>query len=222
VSVVYLGARSVGGSVPGLKAALDALGVALGNLETTITAQVEALLTAKAAIRIPAIADFQAQLDASLSLTAGFTAQLTDPALYVSGLLAGVAQVQANLGALVPVVALDTQIAAGLGIQAALGAKIAAVDVQLAALVSIQLALSGVVSAAGLVLGIYAEMSGAMAHGGVFMLAADGQASSLGAELDATIAAMGFGPTEQLVGPIVLVQQANSGARAGISAVFEI
>jgi hypothetical protein len=176
---------------PAIAAALDAVGTALANLHATVAAQlsiignaaasiqaeIDALAAAKIAIRIPAIADFQAQLNAALDISASFSAQLSDPAAYVSGLLTGLAEVQANLGVLLPQFALETQIASSAVIAAGFAAKIGAVDLQLEALVTIgaalqvvvdgllavQAALSAAISAASAALSIYVGIAAQLA-----------------------------------------------------------
>ena len=118
----------------------------LAALGVTLSAIADAVLAAKAAIRIPAIADFQIQLNAAIQIQAQLGLDVSDPSAYVAALLSGIAQVELAIEAFVPSVALNAQIAAAASAQISAEAKIAAVDLALDVLVSINVQLAAQVA----------------------------------------------------------------------------
>src|SRR5882724_4446075 len=113
MGAVYLGTQSVGGCVVGISAAFAQVGSALVTLNARVVdlnaqlaIQNDSILTAKAAIRIPAVAIPQVQVGASADIGIGLTADLADPTAYLNTLLEGLVTVQASLEASLPVVQL--------------------------------------------------------------------------------------------------------------------
>lgn len=251
MSVVYLGQFTVAASVPGIDAEIIALKVATDKLAATvntelasiaqaandINVQLGALGAAKIAIRIPATADFQAQLDAATSISAGLSAQVSNPAGYISELLLGVAEVQANVNALVPSVALSAQISAAVGTESVMSGKILAVDLQLAALdtignalgvvvaavLAIQQALASAVSAANNVLvAIASYLSGLDGATGAHCLLYDGALSGLGAAIDLATPSTGIGGATSVHVPLVLTPSSNVATVSAMDQVFRV
>lgn len=274
----YLGAATIGGSVVGLNVAFTEVGDALSDLSTTVGVQldrigtasasinaalgqltgiagalgivVDATLVAKAAIRIPATADFEAQLSAAVDIGAQLTADLTDPATYLTQLLAGLANVNASLSASLPTVQLTGQITASAAIAAQLSLKIEAVDIQLVALDSvaasigaqaslidqvraavqaqvsaillIQVAIAAALSAVTGALAAYAAMAPQLATAGAYVFLYTGALSGLGAALDAVTPASGLSGATVVRASLVLVQTSDTAAVTALNAVFKV
>lgn len=251
MSAVYFGSYSVLASVPGIGAQISACSTALGNLNAVvnaqlaavanaaaaINAQIGAIASAKISIRLPAIADFQVQLDAAAGITAGFTASLSNPSVYISGLLEGLAQAQVNITAVLPSVALNLQLEASLVLQAVFTAKIAAVDLQLSLLDTVNLALSVVV---GAVLAIQSALSiavsaalnvatsilgyinGLSAAGSAHAFLYDGPLSGLGAAIDLVTPSTGIAGGVNVHVPLVLAQTSNGVTVNAMNNVFRV
>lgn len=248
MAAVYLGSFTVGGSVPGLSAAFEQVGEALASLRATgtealsviesasavIDAQVTLLGAAKVAIRVPAAADLDAQLTATLKIAAGLSLQASDPAAYLAGLVAGVSQVQTRLTTLVPSVALSAQATASAAIAARLEAKISAIDlelealttigaqltVQASALASVQAAIAAVLDATLAAAALYVSISQQLVAGGLRCLLYTGPLSGLGAGIDDVTAGIGISADAEVVVPIVIVEATNTQGVSGVNAVF--
>jgi hypothetical protein len=246
----YLGSHTIGGAVVGLASAFATVGGALEHLRTTVEAQVTALadaraavaaqataaLTARAAIRVPAVIDLQALLDASLEITANLSAQLGDPAAYLSGLLAGLVQVEANIGALDPVIALQGQLDANAGVAADLSGKIAAIDLELDALVTLSAALDAVVAAhlaiqaalnaalnvIGPALDVFASMTATLGAAGAHVFRYDGTIADMGAAIDAVSGDAGLAGSVTIRTFLVFVQTSDPSLVAALNATVRV
>lgn len=119
-----------------VQAQLDAALALVSQIEADLTAafgvHLDGLESARVAIRAAALADALVQLSAALDIEAGLTVGLTDPVTYLAGLISAAAQVQLDIGALVPQVALSAQLDAVLGLRLEAEAKVAAFDAVLA------------------------------------------------------------------------------------------
>lgn len=251
--VVYLGGHSVGGAIPGAASVLASVGGALEGLRSTVqaqlgavqsaasslSAQIDALTAAKAAIRIPAVTDFELQLGAALDLIDGFQVQVGDPITYINGLLSGLAQVSANLSALVPPdLAIVGQLAATQALAAQIELKIEAVDVQLAVLDGIVGVMSAIVSA---VAGVQAALSAAAASvagalssyvalsakiegtAGAHCFLYTGNLGDLGTAVDAIASgSTGIAVDVPVRVPIVVVRADDVATNEGIDAIFRV
>lgn len=246
----YLGGVTVGGAGPGFTATIEVLGDALTSVEATIStngaliasavadirAVIAAVAAARVAIRIPAVVDFEANLDAALSTQAAFTAQISDPTVYVNALLSGVAEATANLGALVPSVAIDGQLAAIGGLIADLTAKIGAVDLELDALVNVELllgvvadalvaievALNGAIAIAGPALAALAAIDVHLGHAGAHAFVYTGTLGGLGAAVDLVTPSTGLGAGVSVKAVSVLVETSDATAVAALDATFKV
>ena len=273
----YLGATTIGGSVPGLAAVLAQVGDALDDLSTVVDAQLtklneataaidgasqglngiagvlnlvaDAILAAKLAIRLPAVADFQAQLDAAIQIGLQLTADLTDPTAYLNALLTGLGQVTASLSIALPTVQLSGQISASATIALILEAKILAVDLQLEALdsiaasvraqaaliaqvqgalsaavsglLAIQVAIGVALAAIASALAAYVAMAAQLATTGAYCFLYTGTLSGLGAGLDAVTALSGLSGATVVRAPLVVVQASDTPAVTAMDAVFK-
>lgn len=245
----YLGPETIGGTVVGLSSAFSTVGVALANLKAvcdvqfgligsasaSITAQADACLAAQIAIRIPAVGELQASLDASLAMGAQLSASISDPSAYLTALLAGLASVEASLGLSLPVVQLGLQVDANLAISAGLGLKIGAIDLQLEALVSINVALtvvvqallsiqgalSAAISAVLSALSLYASMTLTLAVPGAYLFLYTGTLSGTGAGFDAVSSLTGLPGSTVVRVPIIVVDTSDTAAVASLNAVFK-
>jgi hypothetical protein len=251
LAAVYFGSFTVGGAIPGASVVLDEVGLALDALRlvveaqsgplltavASINAQADACLDAKAAIRIPACVDFEAQLNAALDLNASFQLQLTDPVLYLNGLIAGCVQVQANLSALVPPsIAITGQINATAALAVSLEAKIAAIDLQLSALLAISAglaviaeailaihaALAAAVAACLSALGNYLTLAGHLLAAGAHCFLYDGPLDGLGVAIDSVTPGAGIGGSVPVRVPIVLVRQDDTAAYDAVNATYRV
>ncbi len=233
-TATYLGTQTAGGCVVGLSAAFGSVGSALLTLKNAVLAynaqleiQNEAILTAKAAIRIPAVALPSVQVDASFDTNIGLTADLADPALYLSGLLEGLASVQASLEASLPVVQLTDTINANLDVGLDFQAQIIAIDLQLAALVSINLAFSAIIAAllaatiaVNAALSLYVNMTASLNTPGAYALIYSGTLSGFGAALDAVTPSTGLPGSTQIFSPVMLVQQVDTAAVNAVRSIY--
>lgn len=250
MAAIYLGGGTVRQAVPGLAADFDEVGAALQGLKDVVEIQIARLVdiaaalgtnatataTAKTAIRIPATADFQAQLDAALSVSASFAVQLSNPAAYLQTLLDGLTTVQASLALQVPTVALNAQIAASASSATLFDAKIAAVDAELDVLTNISVALAGLAeianeviaalrAAISAVLGAlrsYLDMADQLLATGVHSFLYDGPLSGLGAAIDAVAPSAGISAPVAVRVPVVIVEDSNLLGRQGVNSVFRV
>ena len=225
MSVVFVGAVSVGGAIGGLSPIFLNVTAALGDLKAAVDLQASLLLDAKASIRIAALADLQAQLNAALSIGVNLQASISDPTLYLEGLLQGMIQVQANISALVPSVAVSATISANAAIAVGLTAKIAAFDLVLNALLTIQLALTAAISAVlgaiNAALSIAAVLPTGSGAGGVQLFVYEGLLSGLGAAIDAQASVdTGFSGSLPVYIPIMIVDSSVTATKGALQTVL--
>jgi hypothetical protein len=229
----YLGPVTAGESVEGLDAAFTEVGAALVALEATVAAHVpcfteaiQLLGSAQVNIRLPAVADFQAQLTAATSIAAQLT--VTNPIQYLQSLLAALASLAAQIPALIPTVALSTQISAAGSIALQFADKIAAVDLQLSVLTNISnilascaAAIAAALAATSVALARYTSMQSTLGTAGFHALTYSGQLSGLGAGIDAVTPSTGLAAATNVLVTIQLVQSAATAAAAARAAIFK-
>ena len=136
----YNGNVTIGGCVPGLADAFDDVGSALETLRDEVVLHLPCFLEAIAAmadVRIVAVADFQAQLNAAIGIQLQLSAQLANPADYLAQLIAALQGLLLSIPVQLPVVALSTQIAAAAAVEAVFALKIAAIDAKIAIVVDL-------------------------------------------------------------------------------------
>lgn len=230
--------EQVGGALEGLRIAVQAELGRLGNIASGLQAQIDALFSAKAAIRIPAVADLEVQMQAAADMVAGFKIQLLDPLAYINGLVTGIAQVAANIQALIPPdKAITGQLAAAAALEVEFGLKIEAIDVKLALLDAIRAALSGVVTVA---LNVQAALTAAVAGvasaltayltlaakldgaAGAHCLAFTGQLGDLSTDLDAELPSTGIASGTSVRAFAVVVEASDASTIEGFEAVFRL
>ena len=230
----FVGLTTFGGCVEGLNDAFIECGDALVALRDELLLHlpclaeaVDLLALAKAAIRIPAVVDFQAQLNAAVAMGIQLTGALTDPASYLLGLLAGVTNLTISIPAMLPQVALTTQIAANASVAAAFAAKIAAVDLELGALVSISallaacsVALAAVAAAAYSATQTYARFKAYLETPGAYAFTASGTLGSIGSLLDGVTPSTGLAAGESVQVTVQIVRTASTAAVAAHDALF--
>lgn len=188
MGATYLGDMTVGETIPGATAALDALGDAVRNLRTAIATAGTAIASAKIAIRVPSVADFQAAVDASVSIGADLA--VADPVTYIAGMIQAVSSVSANIAALTPPsIALTGQIDANLALGVAAEAKIAAVDAELDALTDVTADLDAAAAAALGALDGWLGLQRQHAAAGARAFVYDGPASAFGTDSGAALVA---------------------------------
>jgi len=233
---IDVGFGQVGGALLALKGSVDAAVTAIASAKAALDAQVTAIGAARLSIRIPAVLDLQAQLDASLAITLALQLQLTDPQLYLDGLLSGLLQVQLNISALLPSVAINGQIAAALDVQAMLALKIGAIDlqldllvaialaisVQLTALLNIQLALSLALSLIVPALSAYASLTLSLGTAGAHVIRYDGVLSGLGAAVDGETPSTGLAGGDSTRAVVILIETSDAGRVAAFNAVLKV
>ncbi len=229
----YLGPVTAGEAVEGLGAAFTEVGAALVALEGTVAAHmpcftesIQLLVSAKADIRLPAVADFQAQLTAATSIAAQLA--VTNPLQYLQSLLAALANLAAQIPGLIPTVALSTQISAAGSIALQFAGKIAAVDLQLSALTNISnilascaAAIAVALVATSVALSRYASTQSTLGTAGFHAFTYSGQLSGMGAGLDAVTPSSGLAPTTNVLVTVQVVQSAAPAAVAARAAVFK-
>jgi hypothetical protein len=229
----YLGPVTAGESVEGLDAAFTEVGAALVALEATVAAHmpcfteaIQLLGSAQVSIRLPAVADFQAQLTAATSIAAQLA--VTNPIQYLQSLLAALANLAAQIPALIPTVALGAQISAAGSIALQFADKIAAVDLQLSALTNVSnilascaAAIAVALAATSVAIARYVSMQSTLGTSGFHALTYSGQLGSMGAGLDAVSPSSGLAPTTNVLVTVQLVQSAATAAVAAREAVFK-
>jgi hypothetical protein len=235
VSGLSLNFQTVSNALLSLKATVDAQLTALASVIASINGQISALAAAKIAIRIPAVADFQAQLDGAIAANLNLTADISNPALYISGLLNGLAELQVIIPSLVPSVALTAQIDASASLEIAMTAKIAEVDLQLAALVTIGIALTAIANivaaiqtafnaAIQAILGALAltiSVPGLLAAGGIGCFLYVGPLSGLGTAIDLVASTdTGIPGATNVRVPVLVYDDANTPGKVGMQSVF--
>ena len=214
MTTVFVGQLSLADCLPGVAKVITYLNAAIASLQAAVNVQVDILGGAKAAIRIAAIADLQAQLDATLAVQASLGISVTNPAVYIAGLVEGIVQVQANISALVPALAVNAQLSASLAISAQLTAKIAAFDLVLSALGSIGLALSAAVAIALPTLNLAASV-------GLYVYS--GPLAGLGADVQAAVNASGaLAGSATVLTPVLVVDASDTASTASLSACFRL
>jgi hypothetical protein len=234
VPATFRGLTTLGGTVQGLNDAFVECGDALVALRDELLIHlpclaeaIELLAIAKVQIRIPAVVDFEAQLNAAVAMGLQLTANLTDPIAYLRGLLAGVAILQIAIPAMLPQVALTTQIAANASVAAAFAAKIAAVDLQLSALVTISailsacsVALTAVAAAAYAATQTYAQFKAYLETSGAYAFTYTGTLGGLGAALDLVTPSTGLAAGESIRVTVQVVRTASTAAVTAHDALF--
>lgn len=187
MTVSALGSVTVGGATVGFTAAFSALLQALLDAKAAIKVQADLVLDAKDSIRLAALADIQAQLDASFAIATELQVGVTNPALYIQGLVTGLATVEGDIKALVPEIAIAGSVSANAAIAAELKAKIAAFDLVLGVLLSINAALLAVIQILLGPINATASVAVALTAGvgpaGIALYAVDGTAAGLGAQI---------------------------------------
>lgn len=248
MTATYLGSHTVGNSVPGIRVEMDHLAIALSNLRDAaqvaltginmcslmLNAQAIQIPSIKSAIRIPSVAMPQANLDAAVNFANAFLPAITDPLSYLSQLLAGLTSVQANLSAALPVVVVDTQLAAAQLQAASFGAAVDAIDAALAALDDlgsallailaacspVHAALSAAITAAGNAIIRWQAYTATISASGAHCFFVEAQLQNVGAELQSVLASSGIGATVVVRVPVVLVEQGDASASLAVDAVF--
>lgn len=244
----FLGQITVGGEIPGVTVLFQEIEVVMGAIRDTISdaltgiATVEDALRAMVgtleaffrAIRALAVGDLEAALSSARDALLGLLTSLTDPQQYVDRLLAGIAQVQADVVALVPVVDLTAAISALQQIIADLLARIGLFDTQLAVveeviaqireLAASLLALSSRLNAlVAVILQSLAEISALLAllaTSGAYALAYEGPINLYGTDLATALATTGIPGGAIVRSAVILTQTADAPATAALSAVF--
>lgn len=230
----FIGQTTLGGTVEGLNDAFVDVGEALVALRDELLVHlpclaeaVDLLAQAKAAIRIPAVADFEAQLTGAVAMGLQLQGYLLDPIGYVQGLLSGVANLNVSIPAMLPQVALTTQIAANAAVAASLTAKIAAVDTQLAALLSISallaacsVALAAVAAAAMSAVTTYQRFKAYLETAGAYAFVYTGAFSDTWSALSTVAASSGISSSDSVQVTVQVVRSASAAAAAAHTAIF--
>jgi hypothetical protein len=248
MAAVYLGGRTVGGTLVGLTASFDAVGDALAALSVAASAAVTAIATAqaaidaqaalvgvaKAAIRVPAVAELEVKIGGVDASILALNAQISDPTAFLAQLAIGLGQVSANLAAFGSLPSLNVNLSGQLALKLALEAKVGVIDVELqalttiaaaitaqvAALASVASALSAAISATAAAAVSFASLSASLAVGGAQLFLYTGPLSDLGAAFDAVSASAGIGSAVDVRVPIVVVQQGDAPAVSALNAVY--
>jgi hypothetical protein len=223
----YNGSVTIGGCIPGLADAFTDVGEALETLRDEVLLHLPCFLEAIAAmadVRIAAVSDFQAQLNAAVGIQVQLTAQLANPADYLAQLLAALENLLASLPLQLPAVALGTQISAAAAVEAVFAAKIALVDAKIAIVVDLlnacYVALLAVSTAAFNAIEKFHTFRDYLATTGAFALSYTGTLGGLGAALDATTPSSGVAAGTQVVATIQFVRASDSAAVGAQSHVF--
>lgn len=216
---VYNGAVTIGGCVPGLQDAFNEVGSALQTLRDEVLAHLPCFLEAIAAmadVRIAAVSDFQAQLNAAVGIQVQLTAQLANPAAYLAQLIAALENLLGSLPFQLPAVALGTQISAAAAVEAVFAAKIAAVDAKIAIVVNLlnacYAALLAVSTAAFTAIQKYQTFKALLATSGAYALSYTGSLGGWGAALDSAALLSGVGTATSIVATMQFVKASDSAA----------
>ena len=215
----FNGAVTIGGCVPGLQDAFNEVGTALETLRDEVLAHLPCFLEAIAAmadVRIAAVSDFQAQLNAAVGIQVQLTAQLANPASYLAQLLSALENLLASLPLQLPAVALGTQISAAAAVQAVFAAKIALVDAKIAIVVDLlnacYAALLAVSTAAFDAITAFHTFRDLLNTTGAYAFQYSGSLAGMGAALDAVALLSGVGTATSIVATMQFVKASDSNA----------
>jgi hypothetical protein len=227
MSAVFNGAVTIGGCVPGLQDAFNEVGAALETLRDEVLAHLSCFLEAIAAmadVRIAAVSDFQAQLNAAVGIQVQLTAQLANPAAYLAQLLAGLESLLGSLPLQLPAVALGTQISAAAAVEAVFAAKIALVDAKIAVVVNLlnacYAALLAVSTAAFSAIEKYHTFKALLATAGAYAFQYSGSLAGLGAAFDSVTLSSGVGTATSIVATMQFVKASDAAAVSAQSQCF--
>jgi hypothetical protein len=227
MTVTPLGTVGFSAAFPGIAASLETLSLALGNLASVIRAQANVLVDVHGKIKIAALAGLQASLDATVALGANLSLSLSDPALAISGLLTGIAQVTANIQLLVPSLAVAGQVSANLTVAAELQAKVSALTAVLDALLDVSGALVAALDAALRIPGLRADgtLDFDLTTPSFSLFVYDGPRSAFGAEMQAALdtdPSLGVSTNPRVRAPVLVVRADDVGASARLSAAMRL
>ena len=247
MAAVYLGARTFGGTL-GLSVSFGLVGdalvalrlaastavTAIASAQAAIDAAADLIGVAKAAIRIPAIADFQIKIAGADASLLSLNLALSDPTAFLAQLSLGLGQLSANLALFGSLPSINANISAQLALKLELGLKIDAVDLQLealvtiaaaigaqvAALASILAALSAAISATAAAAASLATFSASLAVPGAELFLYTGPLSGLGVAIDGVSGLSGLGGAVDVRVPIVVVDTGDAPAVSSLNLVY--
>lgn len=276
MAATFLGQVTIGGALVGLSTGLNSVELAFEGFRATVAAQVSLLdgavgrlellaidieaigslvfdlgaiiLDAKAAIRIPAGGDLVFQIAGILQGQASLTVALSNPAAYLSALVAGAAQALANLQAAIPSVQITGQLTAAGITLAALQLKLAAIDAALAlldipaaqvevqgqavieasaqinvialALGEISASLTAALAAVDVALAQLAAIQASLGTAGAYALIFTGPLANFGVEMNAALATAGVAGGTQIYAPVVFVLQSDAPAVSAVNSIY--
>lgn len=247
MTVIYLGSRSIGESIPGLTDALATTGEAVRYLRREADGAIGQIGVA-VGLLTSAISDIESAKDGLLAnardpVSAAFSTansllnqlqNMLDPNLYLSNLIASLGMLAAQLNLLSGAAYLSQQIA---GVQAGINsfqAQLAALDAEfdtatngmtyigdaLAKVTEVSSALYAANAATLGALANYTAMLSGLANSGVHAFGYTGAIGSLGAELDAATPASGVSGGAEIGGVILFAKTADATTLSTLESIF--
>lgn len=223
----FNGAVTIGGCVPGLQDAFNQVGQALQSLRDEVLAHLPCFLEAIGAmadVRIAAVSDFQAQLNASVAIQTQLKEQLANPTDYLAQLIAALNNLLASLPFQLPAVALNTQITAAAAVEAVFAAKIANVDAKIAVVVNLlnacYAALLAVSTAAFNAIQTYQTFKALLDTAGAYAFSYNGTLGSWGSALDAVTLSSGVGTATSIIATMQFVKASDAAASSALGQCF--
>ena len=216
----FNGSVTVGGAIPGVAPVLEVLANALQQASNVITAVTDLIRAIKIAIRIPAASGLEAQLSASLNITANLELQVADPTAYIAGIVQAVEQVVVAVESLPPLPSLNAQLDVNAALALQLGLQISAIDLELGRLDEVVGTLLDLLDALAAALAAYANVATQLIVAGLYSFAYTGAISGMGSGFDAVSPAAGLAPATTVLASLTVA--ATPAAQAALAAVFKV
>ena len=220
MATTYNGSVTVAGAIPGVSPVLATLANALQQASNILTAVTDLLRAIKVAIRIPAVSGLEAQLSASLNISANLELQITNPTQYIAGIVAAVEQVVVAVESLPPLPSLNAQLAVNAALALQLGLQIGAIDLELGKLDDVVGTLLDLLDAIAAALAAYARIASDLLVAGIYSFTYEGAIGSMGSGLDSTTPAAGLSPTTTVLATVALA--ATPEAVAAVRAILKV
>lgn len=247
MTATLIGSFALGDALPGLKDALEETGVALTTLKGVVDGAISTLSDLEAALDELAssvdsvkddliagpVSEVQNAIDAAQTLLDDLDA-ITDPSLYLDGVIAQINDAIVSLEGLVPADYLADLIA---GTNAGIDAQQLRLDANLAmvsdltdiyddvatytaALGALESVLQDASDASigGIV--AYTEQMSELLNAGVYVVSYNGTLSALGSDVDGVLPGTGLGGSENVSGPLLIVQTSNTATLTALNNVF--
>jgi hypothetical protein len=210
MALTFVGEVTLAQAAPGFAALSAAYTNALDVAAKAVLAARVSLGSLRGGLEVAVLAQVDAQLKASLAMTASLKASVSNPAVYVATQLRGAVQVTANIKAMAPTLALSTMLSARVAIDAQLAIKKAALVGLLGIIAEVSAALDAAIAAG---LELVASLAAAInfAAPGILAYRYQGTLGNLGAEVSAAISGGATGSLNASTPIVTYILAADAG-----------